>query len=234
MMKSEEFAKNIMDQVADRRLTPRPRWAFLLADAVLWSAAALTTALGALAVAVVIFILTDHDWDIYRYLDRGPIEHFFVSLPYFWIAFLLLFALLARYNFRHTRRGYRYETWAVAAGSVAASLVVGGVMYAAGLGQELHEYFSEALPLYERLVYTKNDIWIFPEKGLLSGLIDGLDDDHGFTLIDFRGREWRVLNGPNIVWERNLQPAVGLRVKLIGVQDGAGVFTAEIVRPWSR
>ncbi len=233
-MKTEEFAKNIMDRVADRHLTPKPRWNFLLADAALWVGAALTTALGALAIAVVIFILTDHDWDVYRYLDRGPIEHFFASLPYLWLVFLALFVLAARYNFRHTRRGYRYETWVVTAASVVISLTLGASMYAAGLGQELHEYFSDALPLYERLVYTKNDIWIYPEKGLLSGRIDRLDDVRGFILTDFRGREWRVIDGPNIIWERQLRPDAGVLVKLIGVQDGAGVFTAEIVRPWGR
>ena len=162
---NEQLSQTIVEQIKNQGLKPKPRWQFLLKNQVLWSLTLVASLLGGVAVATMIFILTDHDWDVFHYLDRSLFEHTVVSLPYLWLATLVVLIFAARYNFQHTRRGYRYAAAKVASLSLLVSLILGGLCHTAGFGSGLHNLFMEQLPFYQKLTYTKDDIWVYPEKG---------------------------------------------------------------------
>jgi len=235
-MNQEEFTQNVVKEIDRQKLVPKPRWRFLLSDSVLWGAVGLSTLLGGLATATVIFMICEHDWDVYSYLGRSPLEHVLVSLPYLWLAVLTFSVILADYNFRYTRRGYRHEAYKVALASILGSLVLGGALFAVGIHSQFHETLSRQIPFYENLIYDKDDIWIYPEKGLLSGRITeaGVKNDGGyrFSLQDWQGRAWMVTTSGDTVWESHLSPRAGIEIKLIGSQQGGDSFSAKIVRPW--
>lgn len=223
---------DIVGRISRLGISPKPRWYFLLKDGALWSLAIAATVLGGLAVATSIFILTDHDWDVFHYLDRSLLMHVLMSLPYLWVILLALLLLLARYNFSQTRHGYRRETWQVILASILASLALGLMLVALGFDSKVHNLLLKQLPFYGRLVYNKDDIWIFPDKGLLSGFIITTDDGRGFSLKDPVGADWRIiLNDDTDLCQRpHIWP--GEHVKLIGHVLQPHVFDAESVRPW--
>jgi hypothetical protein len=223
---------NIVERISQLGISPKPRWHFMLKDGVLWFLAVLATALGGLAVATSIFILTDHDWDVFRYLDRSFLMHVLVSLPYLWVVLLFLLLLLARFNFSQTRHGYRRETWQVVMASVLGSLALGLMLVAFGFDSSIHNLLLKQMPLYGRLVYNKDDIWIFPDKGLLNGFILDTADGRGFGLRDQAGGDWRILMDENTDLCRGPHIWPGEHVKLIGHVLQPHVFDAESVRPW--
>lgn len=203
----------------------------MLRNCIFWLFLAVTTLIGALAVTVILFMLSDNDWDVFEYLDRSLFEHVFISIPYFWIAILALFSLIAYYSFKHTRHGYRYEMYKVVAGSLLLSLAVGAVLFRYGLDSEIHEIFSRQVPFYNNLVYTKEDIWIFPDKGVISGEIVDIKNKRNFKLRDFDGNIWRI-QGDDVDWPDNFAAAEGVRIKLIGERRGEHLFFVKIVKPW--
>ena len=83
-------SKKVLKTIEEKKITPKPRWHFVLKNYVFWFFLAITTFIGALAVTAVLFMLLDYDWDVFEYLDRGLFEHIFISIPYFWLAVLFL------------------------------------------------------------------------------------------------------------------------------------------------
>jgi len=232
-MNTEEFGKTIETKINEEQLTPTPRWHFLLKNYVIWSFALLTTFLGSLAVSTIIFILTDHDWDIFHYLDRSLFEHIFISIPYVWLIILMFLVSIVQYNVTHTKRGYRYKTSLVLIGSILFSIIFGGTLFSLGINSEIHELLIEQIPLYKSAIYTKENIWIFPEKGLLSGTIIAINEN-GFTLLDLNKKIWDVTTPDDTKWENNVILKIGEKIKLIGTQNNIDEFSTFVIRPWNK
>jgi hypothetical protein len=232
-MNIEEFSKNIENEINENQLTPTTRWHFLLKNYVIWLFAFLATLLGSLAVSTIIFLLTEHDWDVFRYLNQSLFEYIFISIPYIWLAFLILLVFIIQFNVIRTKRGYRYKTSMVLIGSIVFSVILGSTLFLFGIDSEIHEIFLEQIPLYKNSIYTKENIWIFPEKGLLSGTITTINDD-GFTLIDLNKKMWEIKISDKTEWEINPIPKIGEKIKLIGIQNDIKSFSALIIRPWNK
>jgi len=226
-----DLALKTLSRLETEHLKPRPRWHFLLKNYVLWGVGIFSLLLGSVAVATIIFMLTDHEWEVYEYLDRTWWQHVLISLPYFWLIVLAGLTVLTFYNFKHTRYGYRYMSYLVTLGSIIISLLLGLVLYWRGLGATLDNLLSNQLPLYNKLVYTKQDVWQNPEHGLLGGYIIELIDGNNFLLRDFANNWWQVYSR-DAEWSYGVKPKVGLLVKITGDNWGGRRFYAEDILPW--
>lgn len=232
-MEQNQLQKKLMGEIADRRLTPKPRWHFLLQDNTLKVFFVIVSLMGGVALATMHFILTDLDWDVFSYLDRSLLEHIIKSIPYLWIATFILLMAIAYLSFRKTRMGYRYTTFKLALGSLVISLVFGILLVGAGMDHILHNHLLKNLPLYEKLTQTKQDIWIFPERGLLSGKINGTQND-SFSLQDRSGRIWNIHTTEDTTIEPGVIIAPQTQVKIIGEMLTDNEFQAKVIRPWGR
>jgi hypothetical protein len=227
-----EISEKTIKIIEEKKITPTPRWRFLLKNYVIWAFFAASIIIGALAITTIIFILTDSDWDVYKYLDRTLFEHIFVSIPYVWFAVLALFVIVAHYNYKQTRSGYRYGTFFAVGGSVILSLALGIILFFAGLDSEIHEFFSRQIPFYETIIYSKKDVWTNAERGLLAGEITDVKSQDEFTLRDLDGNIWQI-KGKNLVWFGPSLPQKNVEIKLIGKIVNDSVFSPEVVRPWN-
>lgn len=226
-----QTSDDILKTIEEKQITPKPKWQFSLKNLVFWLFFVFSIILGSLTVVTIIFMIADYDWDIYKYLDRSAFEHIFISIPYFWIIVLGLLIFAGYYNFRHTKRGYRQKTIILVFSSIAGSIILGTILFFCGMDCEIHEVFSEQLPYYDNLVHTKEDVWIFPEKGLLSGTITDIQNQNEFYLRDIDGNMWHVEDG-NIEDFGNLVFCKGEEIKLIGQLKDDHNFSAKIIRPW--
>jgi hypothetical protein len=115
-------------------------------------------------------------------------------------------------------------------GSILSSIVIGTVLYTCGFGKVLHDALADQIPWYENLMYTKKNLWFYPEKGLLSGTIQSVNETT-FTLIAPDKSIWTVSSSPEIFEEENLTP--GLQIKIVGEETAEKSFTMEDIRLWN-
>ncbi len=228
----ETFSEKILERIEEEKLAPKPRWRFLLKDYALWLLAVAAALVGSFAVMMMLVMAHVEDWDVIPYLHRSTIGHALVSVSYLWVVVLIVLTLIARLNFMYTRHGYRYPSYWVVLGSILTSLMLGYGFYYVGAGVGWDDYLSTRVPLYERLVYSKNDIWIYPELGLLGGQITTFDHSHIFILTDLSGKRWDIRLAADTVWDNQAVAATGTKVKLIGIEKSDGQFDAKIVRAW--
>ena len=222
--------EKILASIKNQDLHPRPRWQFILRNALFWGGTVVLTAIGSIAIATGVFIINDHDWDVFVYLDKSRLVYTLEVLPYLWLVILIVSSILARYSVTHTRTGYRYRVRTIIGASVAISTLLGVLLYFAGFGTMIHETLNDQIPWYEHLVYTKKDAWYAPEKGLLSGDIVSVTD----TAITVRAVDtstWFITALPEVRELPELAP--GLRIKLIGEQTAEQTFNAEDIELWN-
>ncbi len=223
----DNISEKIFKEIKKKHLEPKPRWQFLLKDSLLWLGFGVLVVIGSLAFSVVVFMLADNDWDLYLYVDRSFWNLLLVNLPYIWLVCLGLFWLLSSYNFRHTEGGYRYRSWIIFSGSVAASFALGAVFFYAGLGQKVDDILARSIPQYCDLTFPERHLWQQPNKGLLLGQIIEMKNSDSFVLRDSDNVSWPVQRASQSLDLPPLRP--GLRLKIRGNKQ-ADRFIVQRVR----
>jgi hypothetical protein len=227
-----DVSEKTLKTIEEEKITPQPRWHFLLKDYFIWVLFTASIIIGAMATSAILFMLTANDWDVYDYLDRTLFQYIFISLPYLWILVLAVFIIAAYYNFKYTRRGYHYEIYVIILGSVLISALLGLVLFFGGLGEGIHEIFAKQVPFYNDLVYDKKDVWNNPAKGLLGGqFINVENEQNGFLLRDFNGKIWQIKKGNSLCCDSSLIQT-GKEVELIGRMEDENLFFVSSMRPW--
>ncbi|MEI6288746.1 MAG: hypothetical protein WCP18_04240 [bacterium] len=239
-MTDTDFSQKIMSAIKDEKITLIPRWRFLAKDSIFWFGFLLCATIGGLAFSVVLFVLTNNDWEIYDKAESNLFVFFFETLPYFWLIILVLFLAVAYFNLRHTKSGYHYHLLFVLGAVILASIFLGAIFCVFGMNHDLENVFRSQLPFYDVVASQKEAIWNRPEKGILSGYIAELDKNEkiekvsssvSFDLQDASGRIWHVILVTSTVLRQKFFED-GSRVKIVGSQIGSDSFQADEVRPW--
>ncbi len=226
------ISNQVLKQIKENKIKPKPRWYFLTKSYFIWSIFGISIILGSLAFSMVLFIIKQLDWDIYHYIGDSFLKTVFISLPYLWLIFLILFIGIAYYNFIHTKRGYRFKFISIILISLIISVTLGTILYSNGLSENLENIFSEKIPYYHRLVYTCEKQWMQPERGLLAGIITEVGlPDNSFILTDLDNNCWKI-QVSKAFWKGKLTPVTGLKIKIIGKLMDDNNFEAMEIRPW--
>lgn len=228
-----QISDKTLNIITDQHLHPKPRWQFITKNAAIWSLLASVLVVEGILVSEVVFFLTEHDFDIHDRLQMSLVQYTLVVLPYFWLIISLLGLGLIVYNFRQTKRGYRFQTYFIVLGSVTLGVVLGSLFYYVGLGGQIDDTLAEKVPVYKHMVCRKSNIWMRPEDGLLAGEIVEVRSPEEFLLRDLDWMEW-TMRGEQIIWQNSLEPRPRLKIKVIGEQIGHQVFTVFEVRRWTR
>jgi len=224
------ISKKTLEKIKNERIHPKPRWYFLTRNYFFWLMFALTTLLGSIAFGMILFITTNLDWDIYQYLGLSLPEAVIVSLPYLWIALLIFFLFITYYNFIHTRRGYRYRFIFIFLISLLISVLLGFGFYQYGWTETMERELRARIPGYQHLVYTGENQWMHPEKGLLSGTIKEIDPEKkSLQLKDYQGTEWTIDINQAMI-RGNMLLVENMDIKIIGQQLSENIFEAVEIR----
>lgn len=226
---SGNFNARLLEKIKEEKMTPKPRWQFLLKDYVVWTSGLVALLIGAAAISVMIYLFKYNDWDLYELAHKTFAEFFLLTLPYFWFIFLVFFFLVIYYNFRHTKGGYRYPFYIIAVGSIAASVILGFSFYAVGLGEKIDDVLGRKAPFYDQFINRNLDFWSNPEEGRLAGLIVSSSEDGYLVLVDRQSGEWIVTRHFE-VGQPFFEVMIGQPVRMIGQQIGDHEFQA--VRFW--
>jgi len=224
------LSQKVLQKIKDKKITPKPRWEFLLKDYVIWGLGILCLLVGSLAMAVIIYMIQSNNWDLYEYVSDSLAGFIFATLPYFWIALLALFILAADYNLKHVKGGYRYRLPAVVVASIVICGFLGTIFFNFSLGQTIDNAFTTNLPAYERLSRYRRDIWHKPPKGVLAGMMTSQLDIDEYEFRDLQNQMWRV-DTREMPLEFKSMLKAGQPMILIGKNIGDGKFKVLIARP---
>lgn len=220
-----------LDKIKKKNIKPYSRWKFVLKNYFWWFVGVLSILFGSFGSSVVFYMLINNDWDIYKKINSSLTSFIFITMPYFWFVFLILFIILADYYLKHTKYGYRFSLRSIVFLSIFISVFLGGIFYQLGMGQVLDKEFSKRVPGYTNLVYNKGKLWMHPEKGLLAGTIIEIKDNNNFMIEDLNGKDWKVI-GDNLFLFRMVDFSIGNKIKLVGKIKDKNIFMVHEVRPW--
>lgn len=218
-----QLSNKVLDTIKEKHVTPAPRWQFMAKNYAMWTAFAISVALGSISFGVIADRVARNDWDIYLYLDKSFLGFLLIALPYIWIVSLLAFALLAYYNCRHTKCGYRFAPYVVIIASVGSSLIIGEILYVSGAGHYIDCTLSHSMPFYkDARIKERRTLWMNPEKGLLMGEVTDIGDDGMLMLRDANGVTWQIRDAighvpiPHPKAERSIVKVIGKPVDGVG------------------
>ena len=231
-MDHQEFDQKLVEKIKEEKMTPKPRWHFLLKDYVVWGAGILALLIGAAAVSVIIYLLKYNGWELREETHKSLLEFFLVTLPYFWLVFLGVFVFILYYNLQHTKKGYRYSVWFIAIAGVLSSIILGGILYLFGVGQRIDNVLGARAPLYETVINRQLSFWLNPEEGRLTGIIASEVIGGNFYLVDPSGTAWQI-QGRDL--GNGYRAAdflkTGEPVNIIGQVVADNIFQAAIIKP---
>ncbi len=227
-----EFAKKVMDKIKVKDIKKIPEWHFLLKRIFIWCSLAVAVLLGAFAVSMVIFQLANVDWEVMPRLPHGPIPFFFRAMPYFWAAVSVLLFVFVYFDFKHTRKGYRYGAGTILGVGIILSLVIGIGIYSFK-ASERADVFLRMMPPYRRLNMDREKMWVSPENGLLGGKVVSVQGTTMMVLEDFGKEMWNVDMSAAVFMPPDTLN-VGDNVRLIGEMKKVGEFSAFEVKPFRR
>ncbi len=227
-----DVSKKTLEKIKNEHIYPKPRWYFLTRDYFIWIMFAITTLLGGIAFGMILFITSNLDWDIYKYLGISLSETVVTNLPYLWIALLIFFLFVTYYNFIHTRKGYRYQFIFIFLISLLVSILLGFGFYQYGWTEKVERQLRLKFPGYHNMVYTSEKQWMQPEKGLLSGTIKEFNPKSKYIRIkDYSNNEWKIDISQAVVRGNiSITEEEDLEIKVLGKKVTEDVFEAKEIR----
>ena len=228
----KNISEEVFKKIKKENIKPKSYRYFTTKNYFIWFLFGISIIFGSFAFSMILFMFRQLDWDIYHYLGDSFLKTVFISLPYLWLIFLILFLGVAYYNFIHTKRGYRFRFITILVTSLIISTLLGTVLYFNGFSENLENIFFQKIPYYNKLIYTCENQWMQPSKGLLAGTImEAGISKNSFGLMDFNNQHWEV-NIDNTIWKGKLKTSKGLKIKLMGKMEDETHFTAIEIRPW--
>jgi hypothetical protein len=224
------LSEKILDKIKKNHIEPKAKWRFTAKNAAIWIVAMAALLFGGLASSVVVFMLVNNDWDVYEHISGSLPEFVFITMPYYWLVFLLIFILTANYYLKNTKKGYRYKLWQVATLIIFSSLSLGVLFYNVGMGKAIEEVFSRKVPFYSELSGQRKNIWEKADEGRMAGEIIMLIDEDEFRFREMNLREWRIMSGAAIM-PPGLLIKEGDMLKIIGKKIDENNFEAFIIKP---
>ncbi len=191
--KEKDLCDRVLSKIGQENICPSPKWQCWCQSHLVWVLWALSVTVGAVSVAVMFYVFNHARFAIYEATHDTPLSFFVEVLPYIWIASFALMSLLAYYNLRKTKRGYRYPLWQVILSSLIFSVVGGFFLNWIGLGFTIDTALGRGMPTYQSLEKMEMKMWQMPDDGRLVGSARGqLEGDMYYELVDVHENTWQV------------------------------------------
>ncbi|MDD5032263.1 MAG: DUF4149 domain-containing protein [Patescibacteria group bacterium] len=227
---ASDLVKEVLEKIKEKHIKPKPKWEFILEEYIIWIFAGASFLVGSLAVAVIIHMVRNNDWDLHDRVSGNLVSFIFATLPYFWLLILSAFIALAYYNFKHTKSGYRFSLRLLVISSILASVFLGVFFYSVGFGWTIDRMFSVRLPFYDRLIFHRRLIWDNPERGMMAGRIISDLGEGNFKLRDLDNKIW-MMHGQ--ISSTTPWPSAGQEIiKIIGEPMDNFNFQVRELRSW--
>lgn len=223
-------SQNAYQRIKKEKLKPKSRYNFIIKNYLFWFSAILSSIIGAMAVAIIIFFIRNQEWSLYfKYASFTQIIYF--SLPYLWFFILIILIFLAYLNFKKTEFGYRYSFKKILVIYFATSIILGSLLHSLGFSQSLNNTFDQKLPFYKNIHQKCSWFWQNPQAGRLGGEIIDIKSDKHFILKDLKDKTW-VIHDDNIKYSNKNTRIKGRKIRIIGNRLNQHEFKAQEIKPF--
>lgn len=226
-----DISNKVLEEIKEKNISPTPGWFFEIKNILMWLLFITSSFIGGLAISIIIFLLANFDWEIYPMLAISQVRHAMMAIPYFWVMSFLLLIIFAYYNFKNTKTGYRYALAVVVLTSFILSLFLGMIFYLSGVSEDIHEFLCHNIPIYNTLIYDHDDIWRFPERGLLAGEITDINNAQDFYIRDLMGRTWHIVSNGALI--DCAEVSIGSKIKIEGRPLEDSNFSSVVIMSWA-
>ncbi len=210
-MNPNDLSQEVLQEIKDKNIKPKPRWQFQLKNWLIWLLGALSLLFGALTFTLILYFLSGNK-------NGEHLRAWLMTAPFFWLIIYAIFGLLVYYHIKRTKDGYRYQYGTVMLAILTLSVLFGISFYRAGLGARLDDQLCRS-PWYATVFNPRLGYWAQPESGRLSGLVV-LDEGNGvYRLIDQENKQWLISTETELV--------AGQVVRLSGLASGQASFEVQ-------
>lgn len=226
-----DISKNILEQIKEEGIKPRPRWQFALISVALIIVLIATITTGGIAMSLILLKLFNLEWDLISFTGDQGRPTILDVLPLVWIALLGLVLLLAVWAFEKTEAGYKYHPMWIVVGSIFISAILGGFLYGTRGADLFDKLLQENIPPYSDLEKMRALRFHLPEAGILPGRVVEIISPSTMQLEDLREHVWSIELSPMLMEVRNLEGLpVDTMVVVIGEKSGENNFVARDIR----
>jgi hypothetical protein len=228
-MSKQEISQKILQTIKTKKITPKPKYYFIVYNIVIWLFSVLGLLIGSLAFAVILYIIINNDWDVYKDINNSLLKFTLLTLPYLWLGLLIIFSGFAYYNFKLTKKGYKFPFLIIIISYIVISIIIGSILYSFGIGQAIDQALTEKTPLYNKMFNNRQKTWTQAEHGRLAGIIIEIKDQNIFLLNDLTKKEWQVISIQPI--KPQFKP--GIKIRMLGQQIEPATFKAVQIIPFN-
>ncbi len=234
--KKQTLKECVFRRIESTDIKPLSRWHFLYQESFMWSLWLLSVLVGALATAVILYVLKNRHFAVYLATHENFFEFIVEVLPYVWFLLLVSMALLAVYNIKCTNRGYRRSLPTILLSSLALSIGIGTVLQTFGFGFTVDRMLGNHMPLYTSQQKFDERLWQAPMEGRLIGrqVLSTVAPTSTIIFEDIDGNRWNFCVSELSERERELL-ASEQTVRMIGTTTvaGAKIFHACGILSWT-
>ena len=94
MEETTNTTERIIAYIDQQKVTPRPKWYFVLRNSALWIPGIITTLLGAYTIAGVLYGILHAHWENRQYVQYSGTLVFIAIIPLLWVISFVLFLLI--------------------------------------------------------------------------------------------------------------------------------------------
>lgn len=225
-MENKSISQIALEKIKEDKIVPISKNIFSIKRVLFWVAVATSFIVGAITFSLVLSALFNNDWDLYNKLGFSFV---FKTLPYFWLASLLIFTFLGEFYYRKTLFGHRKGFIVVLSVYMISTTLFGTIFYLVGTDNFIEESLENEAPIYRHMMFNRYEVWSHPENGFFSGKIVRIIDE-GIEVVDPEGYIWAV-NTKDAFIRGRIEVEIGEKIKIIG-KCIDNICVAYEVRPW--
>lgn len=226
-----DISKNILEQIKEEGIKPRPRWQFAVLSVLLIVVLIATIVIGGVAMSLILLKLFSLEWDLVSVTGDQGRPTILDVLPVVWIALLALVLLLAVWAFEKTEAGYKYHPILIVIGSIFISAILGTLLYGLRGADLFDQILQENVPSYSELEKMRALRFHLPQAGILPGRVVEVISPTTMQLEDLREHVWSIELSSPMMKVKNLQNIpTNSMVMVIGEMQDDDSFVARDIR----
>lgn len=190
-----DLKSQILSKIEKEAVVPRSRLFYRSYHMGLWFVWLITAVVGSVAVAVTLSIVSYKQFALYEVTHPNFIDFAMDYLPLLWIVVFISMLILAAYNLRHTKTGYRYPLWQILSSSLVISILGGFSLHILGMGFAVDKQFGVLTDYYQSQERLEQRMWQQPEQGRLLGVMleeEIIQPMPFVNFIDSRSGNWQL------------------------------------------
>lgn len=231
-----DLKSQILTKIQSEAVVPRSRLFYNGCQLGLWLLWFATAFIGAVAIAVTLFIFSYQNFALYEITHPNFVDFVMDIMPLLWVLVFTSALALAVFNVRHTKSGYRYPMWQILTSSLLLSVIGGLSLHIFGMGFTLDKKLGLITSHYESQERSEQKMWQQPGQGRLVGhLLDGeaILPVPYIIFTDIQNNQWQMnIDDLNIDDINNLNTKK--KVRILGIDNSGAImsFHACAVFPW--